>query len=144
MYNKMLSIQQPDDLISISLHTVLSYRKDEEFYNLVKDWNKKIVIHIKPFYPVTVIFQGDTITFERGEQKKANLKVIMELNGMLDLAYKRKGLVSVFLKGDMKIKGMHKLGIVLKFKKIFMTSMLMVAADPNIEYFAKPIKQEET
>jgi len=135
----MLSIHQPDDLISISLHTILSYRKDEEFYNLVKDWNKKVVIHIKPFYPVTVIFERDEIRFERGDQK-ADLKVIMELDGMLDLAYGRKGLVSVFLKGKMKIKGMYKLGAVLKFKKIFMTSMKMVAKDPNLDYFNVPTK----
>ena len=135
----MLSIQQPDDLISISLHTVLSYRKDKEFYDLVKDWNKKIVIHIKPFYPVTVIFDGDEIRFERGDQK-ADLKVIMELNAMLDLAYGRKGLVSVFLKGRMKIKGMYKLGTVLKFKKIFMSSMKMVAEDPNLDYYKEPTK----
>ncbi|MHA1439558.1 MAG: SCP2 sterol-binding domain-containing protein [Promethearchaeota archaeon] len=131
----MLSIQQPDDLISISLHRVLSYRKDEEFYNLVKDWNKVIVIHIKPFYPVTIIFQGIEIKFERGARKKADLKVFMELDAMLDLAYGRKGLVSVFLSGKMKIKGMLRLGTVLKFKKIFMTSMKMVAEDPNLNYY---------
>ena len=136
----MLSIQQPDDLISISLHRVLGYRKDEEFYNLVKDWNKIIVIHIKPFYPVTVIFEGDEIRFERGDRKKANLKVTMELDGMLDLAYGRRGLVSVFLKGQMKIKGMYKLGTVLKFKKIFNDTMQMVAADPNIQYYKQPTK----
>jgi putative sterol carrier protein len=134
----MLSIQQPDDLISISLHTVLSYRKDEEFYNLVKDWNKKVVIHIKPFYPVTVIFDGDEIRFERGDQK-ADLKVIMEIDGMLDLAFSRKGLASVFLKGKMKIKGMYKLGAVLRFRKIFMASMKMVAED-NSTYYDVPTK----
>jgi len=130
----MISIQEADDLISIPLQTVLGYRKDKEFYSLVNNWNKRIVIHIRPFYPVTVIFQGNKIRFERGDQK-ADLKVIMELSAMLDLAYGRKGLVSVFLKGKMKIKGIYKLGTVLRFKKIFMTSMKMVAEDPNLEYF---------
>ncbi|HEC91660.1 MAG TPA: SCP2 sterol-binding domain-containing protein [Candidatus Atribacteria bacterium] len=136
----MISIEQPDDLMSISLYRVLSYRQDKEFYQLVKNWNKRIVIHIKPFYPVTVIFEGENIKFERGDSKKANLKVIMELDAMLDLAYGRKGLISVFLRGKMKIKGLYKLGTVLRFKKIFMTSMKLIASDPNLHYYEKRTK----
>ncbi|MHA1283874.1 MAG: SCP2 sterol-binding domain-containing protein [Promethearchaeota archaeon] len=136
----MISIEQPDDLMSISLYRVLSYRQDKEFYQLVKNWNKRIVIHIKPFYPVTVIFESENIKFERGDSKKANLKVIMELDAMLDLAYGRKGLISVFLSGKMKIKGLYKLGTVLRFKKIFMTSMKLIADDPNLHYYEKKTK----
>ncbi|MHA1272123.1 MAG: hypothetical protein ACTSQS_01675 [Promethearchaeota archaeon] len=111
----MISIEQPDDLMSISLYRVLSYRQDKEFYQLVKNWNKRIVIHIKPFYPVTVIFESENIKFERGDSKKANLKVIMELDAMLDLT-------------------------VLRFKKIFMTSMKLIADDPNLHYYEKKTK----
>ncbi|MCK4281475.1 MAG: hypothetical protein KAX10_05105, partial [Candidatus Lokiarchaeota archaeon] len=61
----MISIQKPEDLISISLHNIFSYRKnEEEFIELVSNWNKKIVIHIEPFYPLTVIFDGNMIKFE--------------------------------------------------------------------------------
>ncbi|MHA1196424.1 MAG: SCP2 sterol-binding domain-containing protein [Promethearchaeota archaeon] len=138
----MLEIEQPDDLISISLYNVLTYRKDEEFINLVKDWNKTIVIHIIPFYPVTVIFEGNKIKFERGEVKKANLKLKLEIDAMLDMANGRLGPVGAMLKGKLRIKGMSRVGTLLKFTKIFMKTMKMVAADPEIHFYEKKrIKQ---
>jgi len=72
----MITIHQPDDLISISLYNIFSYRKnDETFIELVTDWNKKIVIHIEPFYPVTVIFEGSEISFQIGEVENADMKM---------------------------------------------------------------------
>ena len=138
----MLEIEQPDDLISISLYNVLTYRKDEEFINLVKDWNKTIVIHVIPFYPVTVIFNENKIKFERGEAKKANLKLKLEIDAMLDMANGRLGPVGAMLKGKLKIKGMFRVGTLLKFTKIFMKTMKMIAADPEIHFYEKKrIKQ---
>ncbi|MHA1293404.1 MAG: SCP2 sterol-binding domain-containing protein [Promethearchaeota archaeon] len=131
----MLSIHQPLDLISISIYNILSYRKDEEFYNLVKDWNKVIVINIKEFYPVSVIFWGDTIKFEKGERKKADFKVTMGINTMLDVAYRRIGVIKAVLKRKLKIKGIFKISTLLKFQKIFLGAMRKVAEDPNINYY---------
>jgi hypothetical protein len=54
----MLNIEMPDDLISLSLYNIFTYRKnDKKFIKHIKDWNKKVVLHITPFYPITVIFQ---------------------------------------------------------------------------------------
>ncbi|MFX1504383.1 MAG: hypothetical protein ACFFDH_25715 [Promethearchaeota archaeon] len=58
----MISIQEPEDLLSIALRNIFSSRvDDDEFYNLVHNWNKKIVINVKDFYPITVNFEGDEI-----------------------------------------------------------------------------------
>ena len=49
----MISIKEPEDLLSIALRNIFSFRVDEEeFYNLVHNWNKKIVIDVKFFYPI--------------------------------------------------------------------------------------------
>ena len=57
-----IEIEIPDDLISLSLYNIFEYRKnDKKFIKSVRDWNKKIVIYIEPFYPVSVIFEGDTM-----------------------------------------------------------------------------------
>lgn len=130
----MLSIQEPRDLIAISLHKVLSYRTDEKYYELVKDWNKKIVINVKEFYPVTVTFQGDTIGFEMGDVGKADLKVTMGVNDMLDIANGRLGAIKAALTRKIKIKGILKIGVLLKFMKIFLNSMKLAAQDPVIDY----------
>ena len=53
----MISIQKGEDLLSISLSTILNYRKDEpEFQKLVINWNKKILIEIEDFYSIEVIY----------------------------------------------------------------------------------------
>jgi len=130
----MISIQEPLDLISISLHRVLSFRKDEKYYNLVKDWNKTIIIDIKEFYPVAVIFQGDDIRFEQGYDRKADLKVTMSIHTMLDIAFGRIGTIKAALLRKIKIKGMLKIGVILKFMKVFLKSMKMAANDPITDY----------
>lgn len=130
-----LKISPPMDLISISLANILTYRKDEEFYNLVKDWNKTVVINVKEFYPVVVKFQGDEINFEMADLKDADLKVTMGIHSMMDLAFGRLGVVKAVLTRKLKIKGMLKIGTLLKFQKIFLNTMKMVAAEPNLNYF---------
>ncbi|MFX1274612.1 MAG: SCP2 sterol-binding domain-containing protein [Promethearchaeota archaeon] len=130
-----IKISPPRDLISIALENILSYRKDDKFYALIKDWNKTIVINVKEFYPVTVIFQEDTINFKIGDTKKADFKVTMGVHTMLDLAYGRTGPIRAVLSRKLKIKGLLKLGILLKFQNILLKSMKMVVAEPNINYF---------
>ena len=61
----MISIQKGEDLLSIALCTILSYRKNEsEFQKLVLNWNKKILIEIEDFYPIEIIFDHDEIKFK--------------------------------------------------------------------------------
>jgi putative sterol carrier protein len=133
----MITIQQPKDLLSVSLHNILSYRvKDKDFNELVCDWNKKILIELENFYPVLVIFQGEKISFEfRDIQQKADLKIKMNLNTLLNIAYERLSLRKAILTGKLKIKGIYKIGALLQFKKIFLDTLKMVAADPTEAYY---------
>jgi len=133
----MLSIQKGEDLLSISLNNILSFRKDEEeFISLVVDWNKNIIIEILDFYPIEVIFKGNHIRFNTTNfDKKIHLKVKMDLKTLLDIAYLRLNPISAVLKGKLKIKGLLKIKTLLKFMKIFLKSMKMVAANPNLFYY---------
>ena len=133
----MISIQKPEDLISIALHNIFCYRKDDEqFIELVTDWNKKIVIHIEPFYPLTVIFEGNKIQFEMGESDKADMKVKLNLQTMLDFAYGRENPVFGVENGLMEMEGLGgDSELLVRFYNIFMISMQMVAAEPNTNYF---------
>lgn len=133
---KMLNIQFPDDLISISLHNIFSYRKNnEEFIELVTNWNKRIVIHIDPFYPVTVIFNGSEIMFEMGENK-ADMKAKLDISTMLDMAFGRTDPFQAFEEGKMILEGLgDDSTLLVKFYNIFMVSMQMVAADPQSNYY---------
>ena len=133
----MISIQKGEDLLSISLSTILSYRKNEaEFQKLVINWNKKILIVIEDFYPIEIIFERDEIRFKVSDiDKKVDLKVKMNIYTLLDLAYGRLGPIKAVIKRKIRIKGLFKVGILLKFIKIFLNSMQMVAADPNNNYY---------
>ncbi|NHJ24489.1 MAG: hypothetical protein EAX89_07940 [Candidatus Lokiarchaeota archaeon] len=135
----MISIQKGEDLLSISLNNILSYRKnDDEFIELVRNWNKKIVIELEDFYPVEVIFQGTEIKFKTKDlDQKVDLKVFMNLNTLLNLAYGRLNPVNAVLTRNLKIKGILKILTLMKFIKIFLTSMKMVAKDSAINYYEK-------
>jgi len=133
----MISIQKGEDLLSISLSTILSYRKNEpEFQKLVLDWNKKILIEIVDFYPIETIFDHDEIRFKVSDiDNKIDLKVSMNIYTLLDLAYGRVGPIKAVFQRKIRIKGLFKFGILLKFIKIFLKSMQMVASDPNNNYY---------
>ena len=133
---KMLNIKQPDDLISISLHNIFSYRKnDKQFIDLVMNWNKRIVIHMKPFYPVTVIFEGNEIRFERGESN-ADMKVKLNVDTMMDLAYGREDPFNAVTEGKLEMEGLgDDSDLMVKFYNIFMVTMQMAASDPQLHYY---------
>jgi putative sterol carrier protein len=133
----MISIQKGEDLLSISLSTILSYRKNEsKFQKLVINWNKKILFEIEDFYPIEIVFDRDEIKFKVSDiDKKVDLKVKMNIYTLLDLAYGRLGPIKAVLKRKIRMKGLYKVGILLKFIKIFLKSMQMVAADPNNNYY---------
>ena len=133
----MLNIEQPDDLISLSLHNIFTYRKnDKKFVRSVKNWNKKIVLHIEPFYPITIIFNELNIRFERRELNEVDLKVKIHLNTMLDIAYGRLTPIEAMDQNKMELIGLEKdPKIMPKFFNVFVTSMTIVAADPNLNYY---------
>ncbi len=133
----MIEIQKADDLLGISLNNILSYRKnDADFIKLVNGWNKKIVIEVEKFYPIEVIFEGNEIKFKIDNlDKKVDLKIKMSLNTLLDISYGRINPINAVLKSKVKMKGMFRVGTVLKFLKIFVKSMKMVASQPNLNYY---------
>jgi len=59
----------------------------------------------------------------------------MNIYTLLDLSYGRLGPIKAVLKRKLRIKGLFKVRILLKFIKIFLKSMQMVAADPNNKYY---------
>ncbi|MFX1288753.1 MAG: SCP2 sterol-binding domain-containing protein [Promethearchaeota archaeon] len=133
----MLNIEFPDDLISLSLYNVFSFRlNDRKFIKHVKDWNKKIVLHIEPFYPVTVIFEGNNIRFERREYSEPDMKVKIHVNTMLDIANDRLNPFFAIEEGKMEIDGLGEDSEkVMRFYNIFVVSMQMVAREPNVNYY---------
>ncbi len=131
----MLEFKQPTDVISASIHNVLNSRKDEKYVKLLSNWNKKVVFNIKDLYPVTVMFNKGDISYEVGASKKANLKVIMTVTTMLDLAFGRKGLIGAVLTRKMRIKGMYKMGTLMKFYRIFYRPMHTLIEDPSTKYY---------
>ena len=133
----MISIQKGEDLLSISINTILSYRKDEpEFQKLVLDWNKKILIEIEDFYPLEIIFHRNEIKFKVNDiDKKVDLKVKMNIYTLLDLAYGRTSPVKAVFHRKIRIKGLLKFRTLFKFMNIFLKSMQMVASDPNNNYY---------
>lgn len=133
----MLIIEMPDDLISLSLYNIFTYRKnDKRFIKHIKDWNKKIVLQITPFYPITVIFKDNTISFERIYREDADLKVKIDIHTMLDIAYGRLDPFSVLNEGKMEIEGLGEdSSMIVKFYNVFVDSMIMVAEDPNLKYY---------
>lgn len=133
----MLNIEFPDDLISLSLYNVFNSRKDERrFVKYVKDWNKKIVLHIEPFYPVTVIFDGMDIKFERKEASNPDMKVKIHINTMLDIANDRLNPFYAIEEGKMEIDGLGEDSeMIMRFYNIFVVSMQMVAQEPNVNYY---------
>lgn len=133
----MINIEMPDDLVSLSLFNIFSYRKnDKKFVRTVKNWNKKIVLHMEPFYPITIIFNGINIKFERKELEDTDLKVKIHINIMLDIAYERLTPIEAMDQNKMELVGLEKdPKIMPKFFNVFVTSMIMVAADPNLNYY---------
>lgn len=132
----MISIQEPEDIISIAIHNILSPRiNDKEFYDHVHNWNKKVVIEIKPFYPLTIILEGDEIRFEVGETKDADIKLKLGLQSMLDVAYGREDPILAVQKGIMELQGLgDDSENLVRFYDIFLNSMQKVANQPNINY----------
>ena len=133
----MLNIEFPDDLISLSLYNVFNSRKDDrKFIKYAKDWNKKIVLHIEPFYPVTVVFNGMNIKFERGEYPEPDMKVKIHVNTMLDIANDRLNPFFAIEEGKMVIEGLGEDSEkIMRFYNIFVVSMQMVASEPNVNYY---------
>ncbi len=133
----MINIEKADDLLGISVHNILSYRKNEEkFIKLVNNWNKKLIIEIEKFYPLEVIFEGNQVRFKIEDlDEEVDLRIMMSLDTLLDIAFGRLNPILGTTMRKVKIKGMYRLFTLLKFLRIFVKSMKMVAANPNQNYY---------
>nr|MDO8118519.1 SCP2 sterol-binding domain-containing protein [Candidatus Sigynarchaeota archaeon] len=132
----MLIIEEPEDLISRFIFNLFKHSEDNpEFTKLVVGWNKIIVLDVKDFYPVTIVFSGDRISFKIGEAGKANLKINTDLNTVCDMVYRRLHPVKAVLAGRMKVKGLWKLGTLSKFYKMLFGSIERVVDSPQQRYY---------
>ena len=131
-----LEIQKADDLISISMEGILRFQeKNPKYQSLIKDWNKNIIINITDIYPVTVSFSGLSVAFNIGESANPDLKVSMSLGTLLNIANKRLNLVLAVLSGKLKIKGIFRIGVLLKFYQIFLIPLQKISKQSNTRYF---------
>ncbi|MFX0102067.1 MAG: SCP2 sterol-binding domain-containing protein [Candidatus Hodarchaeota archaeon] len=130
-----MEIQAPEDIISNFVYNLFKKQDEKKFFELANNWNKKIVLHVNQFYSITIIFNGNKISFDVGDDDSADLKIKLDLQTVLDSGYNRLNPIIVVLSGKIKIKGIYKIGTVLKFYKIFFNSLKNVAADPNENYF---------
>jgi putative sterol carrier protein len=129
---EMLSINQPQDILGMGIRNILSYRLDDPAYQkLVMGWNKTIIIEFRHIYGVTVIFHDNTITIEYDEQKNFDLKIILDINTMVEIAQGKEGPITAFLKGKIQIKKLWNIGILLKFIKIFIPNIKKAGESAN-------------
>ena len=133
----MINIEKADDLLGITINNLLSYREDDKkFIELVNNWNKKVIIEIEKLYPLEVIFEGNQVKFKIKDLDSAvDLKITLSLDTFLDLAYGRSNPIKATLTRKVRIKGIYRIGTLLKFLRIFVKSMKMVAKDPNQNYY---------
>jgi len=133
----MINIDKADDLLGISVHNILSYRENEEkFIKLVNNWNKKLIIEIQRFYPLEVIFEENQVKFKIEHlDENVDLRIKMSLCTLLDIAYGRINPIIATITRKVKIKGTYRIVTLIKFLRIFVKSMKMVAADPNQNYY---------
>lgn len=130
-----LEIKEPEDIISSFVYNLFKKQDEKRLFDLAAGWNKKIGLNVKSFYPVTIIFDENKIKFECGSDDGVDLNVSLDLKTVLDTAYNRLNPIMGVLTGRIKVKGLFKLETVLRFYKIFFTSLKNVAAEPNENYF---------
>ena len=120
----MISINQPQDILGLGIKNILSFRLDDLSYqNLVMSVNKVIVIEFRNIYAVTVFFKGEKITIEYDEHENYDLRISLDINTMVAIARGDIGPITGFLKGNLKVKKIWNIGLLLKFIKIFIPNL---------------------
>jgi len=120
----MTIANEPQDLLGLAVNSLLTpYLKEKKFQNKIRNWKRKIVIEIKNMYPISVIFNKGIIKIEYDEIPKYDLKIILSLKAFTEIAEGKSGMISAFLKGEIKIKKLYRIFTVLKFKNIFIPAL---------------------
>ncbi len=131
-----LVIHPADDLIGISMERVLRYHETyEKNKHLLLNWEKTIIIHLNNFYSVSVVFSGSEVSFKVGEVPNPDLRISMSLNTLLDIANSRLNPFIAVLIGKLKIKSIFKIGLLLRFYKVFLVPLKKISQVENTNYF---------
>ncbi len=116
----------------MGIKNILGYRLEQDgFEELVKNWNKAIIVEIKDIYEVAVIFAGESITITTEIPTKFDLKFILDLETMGDIARGKIGAIKAFMQGRVKVKKLLHVGTLLKFMKIFIPALQMAGERAN-------------
>ncbi|MBD3354145.1 MAG: hypothetical protein GF364_21870 [Candidatus Lokiarchaeota archaeon] len=124
---EIIEFNNPRDILGMGIKNILQYRKtDPKFLNLIKDWNKTIIIGFKDIYDVTVIFKGMNIHINYGSTQDYDLWLeIGSIQTMTDLAKGDLGPISGFLTGKIKVKKIWNILVLLHFIRIFIPNLRM-------------------
>ncbi|MHA1489742.1 MAG: SCP2 sterol-binding domain-containing protein [Promethearchaeota archaeon] len=120
----MKIINEPQDLIGLALRNLItSLIIENEFKKNINKWKRVIIVEIKDLYPVTIVFNNGEISIEYDERPKYHLKIIITLGAFIGIADGSVGLISAFLKGQIKVKKIYRIFTILKFKNILFTAL---------------------
>ena len=135
----MVSIEATGDILSLGIANILQYRKDEsEFTKLLENWNKVIVVEFRDIYGVTVTFNAGNIKIDY-DYDQYDLKIQLDIQTMVDLAKGDEGVIRGFLKGRIKVKKVWKVGVLLKFIKLFIPN-LKLAGESAAKFLSGGLK----
>lgn len=131
----MVDFNQPEDILGIGIRTILNYRKDDvKFQNLLKNWNKIIVIEFNGIYAVTIEFKDGSIRIAYDEQEGYDLKVkLRSIRVMTDIAAGTYGPIRAFMTGKIRVKKVWNVFVLLKFIRLFIPA-LRIAGDRAVLY----------
>jgi len=127
-------INQPQDLLGLAIKNVLEpILEDEKILKKIEEFNKVVVMELTGLYPITITFNKGLISIDYGEKPKYDLKLIVSVDAFTGMAEGKGGLISSFLKGKIKVKKMHRIFTLLKFKSIFFPAIEKATENPILE-----------
>lgn len=130
----MSKINQPTDILGLALkNLLLPYLDDEKFQKKIKNWNKVIIVALRDFYSITLTFSNGSIEIEYDEKPKYDVKLIVTLNAFVGIAEGKMGLISAFLKREIRVKKIYKIFTMLKLKNIIFPALKRATEQPLIE-----------
>ncbi len=125
-----IQIIAPDDILSIGIKNIFNYAENDiKIQKRISKLKNSVIFNVINISAVTLIFKGDILQIEIGENEQYDLKVAMTLPTMIDIT---KGglftMVKSFLLGKVKVKPIWKLVTPLTVKFIFILLPLLSKA----------------
>ena len=78
-------------------------------------------------------FNKGLISIDYGEKPKYDVKLIVSFDAFTGMAEGRGGLISSFLKGNIRVKKMYRIFTILKFASIFFPAIKKATEKPILE-----------